>query len=83
MTAKKWQFLKNKNEYGYMHRKVRKYVCMRNSNDLVQVDSNNLNELRKQAEVETELGKLESSEKSTLGTTSVVNNREGSRMFGK
>ena len=76
VTTKKWQWIKSKNEYGNVSRKVKKYRCMRDTEKAqVPVDCNQ--ELRKQelAEVDIEFGKT------LLGTNNVGNIGEGSRML--
>ena len=78
VTSKKWQFVKNKNEFGYVHRKVRKYECKMRDVEMTQVHSINRHELRKPAGVETEFG---DNENSVLRTPLVGNNRIVQEVF--
>ena len=73
VTAKKWQYIKSKSMYGYVHRKVRKYVCNGKNTDV-----RNLHDMRKLAGTETECGEKESSSYTAIGTATVGNNGPGS-----
>ena len=41
VTSMKWQFVKNKNKFGFVHRKVRKYECKMRDVEMTQVHSIN------------------------------------------
>ena len=75
VTTKKWQWIKSKNEYGNVSKKIKKYRCMKVV-EKAQVPANQNQELGKQAVhgVEIVFGK------SALGTSTAGNNGEGSRM---
>ena len=64
--------------YGYVHRKVRKYVCNGKNIDVAQCEDRNLHDMGKLAGTETEFGEKESSSYSALGTTTVGYDGTGS-----
>ena len=73
VTAKKWQYIKSKSMYGYVHRKVRNYVCSGKNTDV-----RNLHDMRKLAGIETDCGEKESSGYAAIGTATGGNNGPGS-----
>ena len=78
VTTKKWQYVKSKDKYGYVSRKVRKYVCSGKNIDVAQCEDRNIHDMRKLAGTETEFGEKESSSYSALGTTTVGYDGTGS-----